>query len=555
MRQRRLRRMEPAVAVDAHTHPPRHKPWWRALRRAPARLVGQAAAEPHRLLSVVTGLVAVLDLASALRVGFRPQLTWLVEAYPIGIASGQSRLLAAFSSFLLLQLAVGLWRRKRLALLLSSLLLAFSALHHGLALREALEASISGALLLALIVRSRDFRARSDPPSVRQGLRLLAAALAFTLLYGTLGSLWLDRRAGLAFDPLGALTQILNLFLAFPASSSLLRSFAGREFAASIQVIGLLTLSWALLLLLRPVVQRPRRDGADQLDARALAAEHGRTTLAAIGPMGGRPLLFSPSRRSVLAYGVRGRGALALGDPVGPPEEQAAMIAAFRALCERNDWQPGFYQVRPEGLDLYRAAGFEALLIGDEAVVNLERFSLKGAAGSALRPPRNKLLRLGWRVELCPAPQPLERLEALRPISEAWLAGMGRREDRGEGESGGARPAHHHLAGEKRPADCSITSATWKRVSSSKGRPMSWRPSGRPLASRPAGTVMPGRPAMFTVTVKMSFRYISTGSPPDISPMPKADDGVAGVSTASTPAWKATSKSRLIRVRTFCALT
>ena len=39
---------------------------------------------------------------------------------------------------------------------------------------------------------------------------------------------------------------------------------------------------------------------------------------------------------------------------------------------------------------------------------------------------------------------------------------------------------------------------------------------------------MPGRPAMFTVTVNTSLRYISTGSPDDFSPMPKAADGVAG---------------------------
>ena len=58
---------------------------------------------------------------------------------------------------------------------------------------------------------------------------------------------------------------------------------------------------------------------------------------------------------------------------------------------------------------------------------------------------------------------------------------------------------------------------------------------------------------MFTVTVNTSFKYISIGSPPAFSPMPKAADGVAGVRIASTPAANASSKSFLIRVRTFCA--
>ncbi len=46
---------------------------------------------------------------------------------------------------------------------------------------------------------------------------------------------------------------------------------------------------------------------------------------------------------------------------------------------------------------------------------------------------------------------------------------------------------------------------------------------------------------MFTVTVKMSFRYICTGSV--ISPGAKAGLGVAGVSTTST-LFQASSKSR-----------
>ena len=62
---------------------------------------------------------------------------------------------------------------------------------------------------------------------------------------------------------------------------------------------------------------------------------------------------------------------------------------------------------------------------------------------------------------------------------------------------------------------------------------MSWSPSGVPCVDRPAGTEMPGRPAIFTVTVKMSSRYIAIGSP-DFSPNAKAGLGVVGVSTQST---------------------
>src|SRR6478672_2038708 len=111
---------------------------------------------------------------------------------------------------------------------------------------------------------------------------------------------------------------------------------------------------------------------------------------------------------------------------------------------------------------------------------------------------------------------------------------------------------HQSLGLARGPAASSITRAARNSVSSSNGLPINWRPSGVPSDDSPAGTLIPGSPAMFTVTVKMSFIYISTGSP-DFSPSAKAGPGVVGVRIASTVA-KAWSKSRLIKVRTFCAL-
>src|SRR5271170_3484022 len=117
-------------------------------------------------------------------------------------------------------------------------------------------------------------------------------------------------------------------------------------------------------------------------------------------------------------------------------------------------------------------------------------------------------------------------------------------------------PHSHHGSGSAvRPPDCSIVSPSANSVSSSNGRPMSCSPSGRPSLERPAGATSPGRPAMLTVTVKTSLRYISTGFSDPFSPIPNAADGVAGVRIASTPSAKTRSKSRLMRVRIFCART
>src|ERR1700761_697706 len=110
----------------------------------------------------------------------------------------------------------------------------------------------------------------------------------------------------------------------------------------------------------------------------------------------------------------------------------------------------------------------------------------------------------------------------------------------------------HQLAGlALKSAAVSTAWAARSRVASSKALPMSCKPSGRPFSDRPAGTEMPGSPARFTVTVKTSCRYISSGSDV-LAPTPKAGPGVVGVSNTSHVS-NACSKSRLIRLRSFWA--
>ena len=81
---------------------------------------------------------------------------------------------------------------------------------------------------------------------------------------------------------------------------------------------------------------------------------------------------------------------------------------------------------------------------------------------------------------------------------------------------------------------------------------MNCPPSGSPLI-RPIGIEIAGTPARFAVTVKMSDKYMATGSL-TFSPALKAGLGVVGVNSRSTPRSKALRKSWAINARICCAL-
>ncbi len=126
----------------------------------------------------------------------------------------------------------------------------------------------------------------------------------------------------------------------------------------------------------------------------------------------------------MVAFVPKGRGAIALGDPVGPPDDFADTVRGFQQFCRANDWSPGFYQTLPDHLDIYRHLGMRAIKIGEEAIVDLRSFSTKGRTGQDFRSALNKLTKSGHHVDFHAPPLEPALLQELRQISEEWLAIM-----------------------------------------------------------------------------------------------------------------------------------
>ncbi len=379
-----------------------------------------------RLLASLTALMGVVNVLSAVTPALAERLALLEQVLPLEVRRS-SRLAATLAAFALLLLAVNLWRRKRVAWMLTLGTLVVSIVTHLLKGLDYEEALLAAALVLGLIVLRASFHARSDPPSFRQGLWVMVAVLVFTLGYGALGFYLLDRHFSVKFDLLPALRQTVVMFTQFYDPGLEPVTGFGRYFAVSIYVVGAATLTYGLFMLVRPVVVRQPARPDERARASAIVEAHGCSSLARFALFDDKSYFYSPGG-SVVAFVVKGRVALALADPIGPKGDLAAAVAAFKDHCARNDWTPAFYQVPPDHLDGYKAAGFHALCVGREGVVDLANFALAGNANKDLRTAVNRLTRLGHRTEVHPPPLGDDLLNELRKISDEWLTMMHGRE-------------------------------------------------------------------------------------------------------------------------------
>lgn len=142
-----------------------------------------------------------------------------------------------------------------------------------------------------------------------------------------------------------------------------------------------------------------------------------------------KELFFSQSGNGVIAYGVSHKIALAYGDPAAPKDEIGRTIDEFRAFCRTHRWTPVFFQTTANYLDIYRAKRFHTFRGSDDAIVELDKFSLVGRANKHHRAVLNRFEKGGATTQLFAPPVPDALIAQARIVSDSWLSN-GRRERR-----------------------------------------------------------------------------------------------------------------------------
>ncbi len=375
-----------------------------------------------RIISILTAAMGVINILSAVTPSLADRLAALEQYSPFGVSTG-GHLTIALAGFALLLLANGLWRRKRTAWLATIAILFISIPTHlikGIDYEEAILAAVLAAWMLEL---RPHFHARSDVPSIRQGILAVLAALAFTLGYGISGFYLLDHHFRVRFGVWDAVRQTLVMFTEFYDPGLEPITGFGRYFADSIYVVGAVTAFYASIMLIRPVLIRSPGTTEDRKRATGIVKSYGHSSLARLTLLDDKLYFFSQGG-SVISYVVKGRVALSLGDPIGPAENARAVISEFGKYCSASDWQPAFYQVLPDYLEIYRNAGFSCLCIGHEGIVDMASFTLAGGENKNIRTAVNRMTKLGYFAELAVPPHDPGLLHEMHEISDEWLTFM-----------------------------------------------------------------------------------------------------------------------------------
>jgi phosphatidylglycerol lysyltransferase len=376
-------------------------------------------AERRRVRLFFAGLLvisAVIDIVGALLVQHQARSQLLGALVPESITLG-GRTGTVLAGLWLLLLAGGIARGKRVAFRLTLLVLGATIVFE-LVKDLDFEAAVLFAWILSGLWWFRHhFDADSEPSGVRWGLVVLAVGVMAAVLYALVGALLLanqlEREAGW-------ITTFESLLLGLAGTPTRYRALTERAgwFLETLPVVSYSLVILALTQLLRPVIA-PRVAAAERERLERLLQQWGRNYISHLAVHGASSYYWLDSE-ACIAFTLRGRTALALGDPIGPPRVEKRAISEFVAYCDRQDWIPAFYQV--DDPKPYREIGLTLVPVGSEALIHPADFQLAGKVRADLRYAVHRSEREGIRFVMAPGPQVLlEHGEQLQSVSGRWL--------------------------------------------------------------------------------------------------------------------------------------
>ena len=308
------------------------------------------------------------------------------HAFVPGTLVNVTHTVSVIIGLLLLMLSHGLKRRKRRAWEAATLLLAGSVVVHVIPFREdrIVTALVSALLVAALLYFRAEFYAVGDP---RTRWRALWVFLGLVVADVAIGLTYILLARGLAHD-YSLWQRVVHVAYGLVGVSGPVRFVPERRsdlFALLTSALGLFTLVVTAYLFFRPARPAGRLRQQDAERVRELLKKQGdRDSLGYFTLRSDKSIIWSPTGKACIGYRVVSGVMLAGGDPLGDPEAWPGAIHAFLDEAARHAWVPAVMGCGELAAEVWcREGELTALELGDEAVVEVADFSLKG------RPMRN----------------------------------------------------------------------------------------------------------------------------------------------------------------------
>jgi len=364
-------------------------------------------------------VVGVTNLASGITPSLPGRLRDLLDDRPVSLIPLAHALELPIGASLVI-LALYLLRRRRGAWALTVAILFAVGVLDAVKGNDVGEGLFTWVLGGVLIWQREAFYVRHDRVALRAALwrvpLAMAVALGVALLAVWAGSRSLTPHVGTH----RAWHEARHLLTLKSSAIHFHHAFTWVPF--SVHLLAVATILLAFWFLLRPLAGPRELPGsrARRL-ARNLVERHGADTLSYFKLRQDKHYLFSPDERAFVGYQIEGGTLLISADPVGPEDALPGLVREIFGWAEVRGLKVGFINASEQMRELGRAAGLRSFYFGDEAMLDVERFSLEGRPIRKVRQSVTRMTKAGYRAELVAVGElDSETRREIEGVSDRW---------------------------------------------------------------------------------------------------------------------------------------
>jgi lysyl-tRNA synthetase class 2 len=359
-----------------------------SMREQSPRIIGRAAY-----------LVGIIDILANVLRPFKASAEKIDTYVPL-IANSTAFATAIFTGVILIIVARGLIRRKKRAWAVTVGVLIINLASDLFRSRShPLQLGIVTALLILLLIFRSEFYAVSDPATKFQPVRAFLIGLVAVILAGVF-ILYFRHSSQIVGNPsfINIVLTVLEGLIGISGPVEFTSEAISNTFDITLLLLGIGTLIIPLWLFFRHVEEIKTMSEDELLIVKSLLKQdEDSDSLGYFATRRDKSVIWSANKKAGIAYRIQGGVMLASGDPFGEFSLWPEVIENFLQIAKEHAWTPAVMGAGDRGGEVWvEKAGMLAIEIGDEAIINVEDFTLEGRPMSNVRQMVNRVKRKGY---------------------------------------------------------------------------------------------------------------------------------------------------------------
>lgn len=276
-----------------------------------------------------------------------------------------------------------------------------------------------------LLIGFKKYSTKSDARSFQKASLISLIFIIVTFIYGVSGFTLLDSNSFYQEFSLGEAVHYTIDQLGITTSTNLIpHTQEGRIFLDSLNIASLATMLFVLLAYFAPIKARFITQEIEKTQFKHLLANDPKSNSEDFFKLWPEDKYYFMDEYgfSGLAYRVENGVALVLGSPNGDSAFFSKLIKSFSDLCYGNDWKLSFLHFEPDFKRILEKKGFEIQKIGEEAVVEIDKFISSTISDKYFRNIVNRFNTNGYTSEYFTPPHSKALNSRLKTISDEWLS-------------------------------------------------------------------------------------------------------------------------------------